>query len=701
MTRSRRKKQVVLIFGGAFLALLASLPTAFGQTPSRPLSPLPAKPGLEAMEHLEWLPMLYPPGTQTMQFCSHDLSGGNDDGNFAKAFTQYVDPRGEIVIFDAYGPGCLYREQLNLWHWGMGLGEDFGDSRIRFYFDDEPAPRVDMSVDDFFGGGTAPFDEPFSVMDHPGAPSPALPQFGDKKFGIQYYPFPFGKRLKITIVPHNKLLLKSQNSWYQFTYLLYPPDVTVASWALPAPLGNAVRTAWHQLGSDPKPTKANEVPVPCSVMVPPGGTSTLFETNGAGSIASLRLWMTPYSTEAFFGTRLRITWDGASTPAVDIPIGVFFGGGGKDFDYGRTIPSRKLANLLYGFDGEKGEFHCYWPMPFWKSAKIEIVNPTTHAVTLSGVIGRVPADKVSYPENQAGYFCVKETKDKDPGGGIFASAFSEKGFGHIVGIGFYSQNYSMDGDEFSYFDGSRTPQVHGDGTEDDHNQGWGGAAYQKPLWGSLINGFEGAYRLYLNDSYVFDDQADIHYEYSLCGPTSNSQTDIVIYYYKASGAGRLKQTDEMAIGQSGQEKAHHYSVDSQTWAGTLTSAYDGYEKKPNLATVTADGRAYNGTSSFTVTIDPANQGVRLRRLLSRVGNGVQTAEVSVDGVKVKRPWHVVFNSSAPAGQAWVDSDFELPASLTQGKSNLQIKIRHLASTKGELNEFHYWVFCHMPPEKAR
>jgi len=29
-----------------------------------------------------------------------------------------VDANGEFVIFDAYGPGCLYRQQYNAWAFG-------------------------------------------------------------------------------------------------------------------------------------------------------------------------------------------------------------------------------------------------------------------------------------------------------------------------------------------------------------------------------------------------------------------------------------------------------------------------------------------------------------------------------------------------------------------------------------------------------
>jgi hypothetical protein len=156
-------------------------------------------------------------------------------------------------------------------------------------------------------------------------------------------------------------------------------------------------------------------------------------------------------------------------------------------------------------------------------------------VNIAADIEQTPKERLSYSADAAGYFHAKQTKDSDPGHGLFASTFQEQGFGHIVGIGFYSQDYSVDGDEFTYLDGSHTPQIHGNGTEDDHNQGWGGTEYQQPLWGSLMNGCQAAYRIYMNDSYVFDDLVNINYEYSQYAATSNSKTDVVFYYYKAAG----------------------------------------------------------------------------------------------------------------------------------------------------------------------
>ncbi len=60
--------------------------------------------------------------------------------------------------------------------------------------------------------------------------------------------------------------------------------------------------------------------------------------------------------------------------------------------------------------------------------------------------------------------------------------------------------------------------------------------------------------------------------------------------------------------------------------------------------------------------------------------------------------HVVYNSSAPENQAWVDSDYELPASLTRNKSKLRIEIRYRNATAGEINEFHYWIFSRIPAQ---
>ena len=84
--------------------------------------------------------------TQAHYVSSYDRTGGNDDGFDGTYSALYVDESGEHVIFDVKGPGMLY----NLWFTSRMNGRSpLGWGRIKFYFDDEASPRIDMDVDDF------------------------------------------------------------------------------------------------------------------------------------------------------------------------------------------------------------------------------------------------------------------------------------------------------------------------------------------------------------------------------------------------------------------------------------------------------------------------------------------------------------------------------------------------------------------------
>lgn len=166
--------------------------------------------GFQTMEHPELLPYWLPDGTQVRQFISYDPSGGNSTSYFG-TWRRYVDSNNETVIFDEYGPGCLYRQQMNIWHSGIS-----GSARIKYYFDDEATPRLNMTMDAFFGYNqqyTAPFNAPLTYFDNqPGC------CFSSANFAICYYPFPFQRRLKITI----DRTADAGACWFQYTYLRYP-----------------------------------------------------------------------------------------------------------------------------------------------------------------------------------------------------------------------------------------------------------------------------------------------------------------------------------------------------------------------------------------------------------------------------------------------------------------------------------------------
>ncbi len=355
-----------------------------------------------------------------------------------------------------------------------------------------------------------------------------------------------------------------------------------------------------------------------------------------------------------------------------------------------------------GFDAKSRSMYCYWPMPYWSRGLVVLTNHSGAAITSLKMIAQYkPASALDYPRGQAGYFHVKRTVDISPPNVPYSHVFAEDGQGKVVGTYFDSDGYAMDGDEFDYFDDSMSPQIHGSGTEDDHNQGWGGDSYQMPLWGGMLNGYQAAYRYYMNDSYIYNKNIHLTFEHSdaVFGTQKRKgqKTDAVVFYYKApEGLCNLKRTDELEIGNAAAEKAHNFSITGQTWAGHVACSYDVYEQDRKFNFAESDGRAFKGASEFTVQLDPQNQGVLLRRRCNRHMAQHQVAAVYVDGQKAGEfPW-LVSELATPAVTGWTDADYFIPASLTAGKKQIAIKVQYVDSSNSQqgINEFHYWVYCY-------
>jgi len=642
--------------------------------------------GFGAMEHPELLPVLLPNGTQTKQFSAYDTSGGNRDGGMER-FRRY-DENGEYVFFDEIGPGCLYRQQANVFTALAPFPST--DVRIRMYFDDETAPRLDMTFAEYFGKDgsyTWPFTPPLA--------------FFSTTFANTYYPFPFEKRLKITAARAGGFPYDGPYAWYQYTYQKFPSGTRVESWGGPQVDSATTRSLLTQVGDDPQSTAGDQV-IGKSVSVPRGDTVSLLDLKGEGSIRSVRVVMDPWTTDTFYHVNIRISWDD-NRAAVDMPIGAFFGGGGDVIGAG-DVSTRTLETEFFGFDGTSGEFHSYWPMPFWSRARIEIVNNATIDVTDMRVEVAYRKDPPrEYPKESAGYLYANRTVDVSLDTAYYSRAFATNGWGKVVGIMMYSNGYAADGDEFTYIDGSRTPQIHGNGTEDDHNQGWGGYAVQTPYWGALTNGYQAAYRLYVNDSYVFNSRIDIRYEHSNAAfRVYGQKTDSIVWYYIARpGYGNLTLTDQLDVGNAASERAHDYVISGETGSATTISSYDRCERGDPYPT-TDDGRFFTGSSTFRVRIDPRNRGVKLRRRANRNLSNVQKANVYVDGVLITdTPWYLC-DLPAPAETAFVDTDFEIPMAYTRGRDHITVRVQHLAGQKVDSsNEYYYWVYSYGPRRFSR
>ena len=148
----------------------------------------------------------------------------------------------------------------------------------------------------------------------------------------------------------------------------------------------------------------------------------------------------------------------------------------------------------------------------------------------------------------------------------------------------------------------------------------------------------------------------------------------------------MVQTDSLQIRNTASEAAHNYGITSQNWTGSFTNDYFGRDV---AAVFSGLGRAHKGTSQFTMRIDPANQGVRLSRIMDH-GVANQKARVYVNNAQVGTWYTGGVNLSH---KARYDS-FEIPASFTSGKSSITIKIQFVSSAN-DWNEFVYHAYSHL------
>jgi len=359
--------------------------------------------------------------------------------------------------------------------------------------------------------------------------------------------------------------------------------------------------------------------------------------------------------------------------------------------------------LLLGYS--PAEMYCYFPMPFWKSAKIEIENRGRQDIaSLRAIIRHKTAVARSYAERECGYFYARYHKEFPRTEGHDYTYLDWKGRGHVVGHTTSRYDTSMEEDERTYFDGDLSPQIHGNGFEDDHNMGWGLKNRQHAVFGAIAadGGAGSVYRLFLPDLYYF--QSSVKHGHQTYGPSSPvghenfyqvGNEESVVFFYGREAPG-IVLSDELDVGKPDSERAHSYRIAGSRKDLTGKFWYDGEYNNVLFQTppVEDDGVSLAGSSEFKVKIDPANRGVRLRRRLDKDVNR-QKANVYVDGRRVlERAWYTVDHDKTYRDIRWVDSDFEIPARYTAGKRTIALKIQNANGPGKPWNEFYYWVFCY-------
>jgi hypothetical protein len=646
-------------------------------------------------------------GEQTHQFCTYDRAGDNYDSEY---FPLYNDTNGGCVIFDAMGPGCLYRQQMNIWY-----GEPVYKSiHIRYYFDDETKPRIDMDVSAFFSTNNPIFRPPLAFDGYD------LKKKRDR-FRVFYHPMYFKKRLKIALSnepggpptpllpwmgPGRKFPDAGSNHWhwYQFTYRSFAKDPGLDTWTPEAGrrlMPDLIR-AWNVDDEHNMAIRdAGEKTV--SAKIKAEKSAKLWEMGRTGVISELdfRIFSTN-NVDALFNSWLKITFDGAAQPQVEAPIGCFFG-------VYQTHPRAWYDSLLLRWTND--EASCFFPMPFWKSAVVQVENRGQQNVTVKGDIHYRTAPAMPYPEKTSGYFFANYHREDPRVEGrdytyLEISNCSGQVVGHVAG----RWHTCCEENERTYFDGSGTPWIEGDGYEDDQGMGWGMTwgppALALPSFGAPTGnvGQGGLYRFLLADRYCFS--SGVKHGHQTYGPHSplgeeghyRVGTEESVTFWYGHMRSQFIQTDELDVGNLQSAAAHAYRADGDVRRTHGDWWYDGEFNDVLFQTpaTTDDGVSFTNSSVFTVAISPDNNGVRLRRRSDKTNNR-QEARVFIDGQLVtERPWYTVDYEKAYRNIRWFDSDFEIPASYTKGKSKITVRIDFVSSETGRWDEYHYWVYSYFP-----
>jgi hypothetical protein len=232
---------------------------------------------------------------------------------------------------------------------------------------------------------------------------------------------------------------------------------------------------------------------------------------------------------------LRITWDSEKTTAVFAPVADFFG-----YAFG----SVSMKSLLVGADNES--VYCYIPMPFDRSAKVELIyRKSGSGQPVLKIKSRVTWTHEKRDEKAEGKFYAY-WKRESPAIGRPYVFLEGTGRGHYVGTLLLGQAKSythhtefFEGDDSTVLDDHNL--LHGTGSEDYFNGGWyaqpNGWVERKgaPLHGcldySLPLSRTGGYRFYLTDKLPF--QKSIYHSIEH-GPVGNNRlvdyTSIAMYY---------------------------------------------------------------------------------------------------------------------------------------------------------------------------
>jgi hypothetical protein len=591
---------------------------------------------LVALVH-DW-PRLYP-GVESRYISSHDRSGGNDDGFTGGDSLLYETDGGEAVIVDVAGPGILD----TLWFTSRGAAENPLDlGRLQFFFDDERVARFEADADAIFGGGgVAPLRPPL-VVDR------TVSTGGN----VSWLPMPYAHRLRI--------VAERRPGFYIAQLDRVPADWAVVSWQPDDDVSELERAFRQVAAGEIDDGALTEVPLD-------------YRLDGPGTIERLRFEPSgPTSTESLSTARIRIWWDNAEVPAVDAPLGMFFGSGLGE------APIEAVA-----FSMRDGVFTQRMQMPFWESAHLRV----------EGIDGRLWL-RVGPPleiAGSAGYLHAVFHDENPTTPGRDFEFLDFEGSGRLVGtvLTVWPETPTTkrwwEGDLRTYVDGRRTPSLHGTGHEDDHLGGWSNTLFSGPFSQPMhgvprveildtevqINANVTFYRLWPGITFLSGIRHSVEHGHANRVPAHYA--GLTFLYGRPEPC--LEPVVHLVMADPDSRAAHRVDDERLDAAPpyTLTSTFEGRGVDGSL---TAEVVEHAGALRFDVPRAEEGsgevgrpEGLLLRRLYDQAA-GRQRAVVRVQGRDVA----VWYSAESNATHRWAERDLFIPRSLLGEAGVVEVEI---------------------------
>ena len=272
------------------------------------------------------------------------------------------------------------------------------------------------------------------------------------------------------------------------------------------------------------------------------------------------IWMTMWSNDKYYPRRilLRMFWEDEKLPSIEVPIGDFFG-------IGHGLVKNFVSKPLTMSPEDGRGFNCYFPMPFYKNARIEVENQGEQQVSLYFYIDYEQYQKLE--PDLAQFHAQWRRQNPTPGWGEdndvdFKQLFETRnldgknnyvileaeGRGHYVGCNLNIDCYRRrkndwygEGDDMIFIDGEPwPPSLHGTGTEDYFNTAFCPTQeYNAPYHGITLNsgnedwkwkGKNSMYRYHIEDPIHFDKSIRVTIEHGHANNLANDYSSTAYWY---------------------------------------------------------------------------------------------------------------------------------------------------------------------------